>query len=206
MTAKPNLFEPTPPRPPFTSFGRSILSSLTVLCFCALGAATGKAATLADATLTSTPLSGSLFDYTITLNNIGTTPIETFWYAWIPGQDYLATRPTPQLPSGWTETITGGSAGDGFAIRWTTTSAPIAAGSSLNFEFSSTDTPAEIAGDSTFFPGTPVGTSFVYQGAPFSAGSDQFVVQSVPEPSSIATLATGLLFLACRTVTRRANS
>lgn len=206
MKTKPKLFQKTPFRPPLFPFGRLVLSSLTALCFCALGVAASRAATLADATLTSTSLSGGVFDYTITLNNIGTTPIETFWYAWIPGQDYLATRPTPQLPSGWTATITGGSSGDGFAIRWTTTSAPIDAGSSLNFEFSSTDTPTEIAGDSTFFPGTPVGTSFVYQGAPFSGGSDQFVVESVPEPSAVPTLGIGLLFLGGRTVMRRVNS
>ena len=91
-----------------------------------------------------------------------------------------------------------------FAI--TSTSAPLAAGSSLNFQFDSTDTPAEIAGDSVFFPGTPVGTSFVYQGGPFAGGSDQFVVQSVPEPSTTSAFAIGLLFLGWRRLRKRANA
>ncbi len=179
---------------------------LTAVFFCLLAAVGGRAATLATATLTDVPLSASLFEYTITLNNIGTTPLETFWYAWVPGEDYLATRPTPKLPSGWTADITGGTPGDGYAIEWTTSSAPLAAGSSLNFQFDSTDTPAAIAGGSIYFPGTPVGTSFVYQGGPFDGGFSQFVVVSVPEPSTAATLGIGLLCVGWLCMKRRANS
>lgn len=54
--------------------------------------------------------------------------------------------------------------------------------------------------DSPFFPGTPVLTSFVYSGAPFSDGGFQFVVQpaaatAAPEPASgaLAVLGIGLL-------------
>lgn len=206
MKACPTFSEKTRSHPRCFCWQRTGLLWLTAACLCLLAAATGRAATLASATLVSTPLSAGAFDYTITLDNIGTTPIETFWYAWTPGEDYLATSPAPKLPSGWTATITGGTPGDGFAIEWTTTSAPLAAGSSLNFQFDSTDTPAEIAGDSVFFPGTPVGTSFVYQGGPFAGGSDQFVVQSVPEPSTTSAFAIGLLFLGWRRLRKRANA
>ena len=44
-------------------------------------------------------------------------------------------------------------------------------GSSLNFGFTSADTPASVNGDSVFYPGTPVGTSFVYSGGPFQGDS-----------------------------------
>jgi hypothetical protein len=65
--------------------------------------------------------------------------------------------------------------------------------------FESSDTPAQIAGDSPFYPGTPVGTSFLYQGAPFQGDSRQFLVSSVPEPS---TLALGLIGIASIAVLR----
>jgi hypothetical protein len=161
-----------------------------------LAVAESRASTLASATLVDSALPGGGFEYTITLNNTGTTPIGTFWYAWVPGEDYLATSPTAKLPGGWSASITGGTPGDGYAIEWTANSTPLAAGSSMTFQFDSADTPTEIAGDSIYYPGTPVGTSFVYQGGPFSGGFSQFVVVSaVPEPSTVASLGLGLLLL-----------
>ena len=45
---------------------------------------------------------GSLYTYNITLNDIGTTHIGTFWFAWVPGQDYLAVAPSATTcPAGW---------------------------------------------------------------------------------------------------------
>ena len=157
----------------------------------------GQSQTVATAQISNTPLGGGVFDYTITLNNTGTTPIETFWFAWVPGQDYLATVPTNIVsPTNWSAIITGpGGGSDGSAIQWKTSLNPLATSSSLTFSFESTDTPAAIAGNSVFFPTTPVGTSFVYSGAPFVGTSDQFVVQSVPEPSTVALLLIGVLGL-----------
>jgi uncharacterized protein YjdB len=54
----------------------------------------------------------------------------------------------------------------------------------LNFGFVSADTPASVNGDSVFYPGTPVGTSFVYPTGPFSDAGHEFVVQ--PGLQSIA--------------------
>ncbi len=165
----------------------------------------------ASGTITSKP-DGSNFDYTITLSNssASTVSLSTFWFAWIPGQDYLATEPISETsPSGWAVDLVShapGSPPDGFAIRWVTTTAPLAPGDSLTFGFVSADTPAEIAGPSMFHadPNTgiapPVGTSFVYEGAPLTAVSDSFVVQSVPEPSTLTLGIIGVLgsFVAVR--------
>ncbi len=57
-------------------------------------------------------------------------------------------------------------------------------GASSTFVFESSDTPEQIAGNYVFFASTPVGTSFVYQGAPFSGGSDEFIVGVPAGPSA----------------------
>ncbi len=133
---------------------------------------------------------GGGYDYTITLNNTAasTSPIGTFWYSWIPGEDFLPSSPTSvQPPTGWTDIITHFGAADGYAIEFTASTPLISPGSSLAF----------IAGNSPFYTTTPtpVGTSFLYGGAPFSGASAEIVVQSVPEPSSLGLLTAGALGL-----------
>lgn len=150
----------------------------------------------ANATFSALPV-GVNYDYSVTLNNLGssTSPIETFWFAWLPGADFLPSSPlSVQPPSGWSETITGGGPSDGYAIEFVTSTAPLNPGGSLLFEFQSSDTPAELAGDSPTHPGTPVGTSVLYAGGPFVGASQTLVVQSVPEPSGAGLLALGGLF------------
>ena len=165
----------------------------------ALGtAATGQAQTIAANAEISGVAAGVGYDYTITLNNTGgsTSPIETFWFGWVPGEDFLPTSPTSVTPpTGWTDAITHMSAGDGYAIQYVTSTAPISPGSSQTFSFESADSPAAINGNSPFYPSTPVGTSFLYEGAPFSGASEQFVVQPAPEPSSVAIIMLGALGL-----------
>lgn len=175
----------------------------------ALGAAW---ALIAPATVTAANISagatmtwaadGPNFDYTITLHNSAASDasIGTFWYAWIPGEDFLPTSPISiSSPAGWTAIVTHfpNVPTNGFAIQWTTgaVNSPnnVAIGGSAVFKFTSADTPAQLAGESPFFPGTPVGMSFVYPGAPFSDGGHSFVVQSVPEPSSAVLGALGLI-------------
>jgi hypothetical protein len=145
----------------------------------------------ASAVLTSTP-DGTNFDYSITLTNSSssTDPIGTFWFAWVPGKDFLPTNPSDiTTPTGWTEQVTHGGTTDGYAIMFVAgAGSSLAAGSSLSgFGFKSADTPSELAGNSPFYSTFPATTSFVYNGAPFSAVSEQFVVSvsSVPEPSSL---------------------
>jgi len=110
---------------------------------------------------------------------------------WVPGEDFGPHMPISETaPSGWeVNAITHGGSNDGYAIRWEATSAAndLAPGNSLVFGFISQDSPSVLSGDSPFYPGTPIGTSFVYQNGPFQGASDQFLVSfaSVPEPSSI---------------------
>lgn len=169
---------------------------LTVLFI--LAAACSHAAPTAIAQFTDISLGGGEFKYQITLDNIGATNIGTFWNAWIPGEDFMAVSPTNiTSPTGWTDNITGGGGSDGYAIQWVASSNLIAPSASGTFSFESTVTPAAMDGDSVFYPSTPVETSFVYSGAPFSDAGDEFVVQpaaAVPEPR---TWALGALAALC---------
>jgi hypothetical protein len=180
--------------------------------------ATGMLATTASAGIIdgSAVISSKLdndgvhFDYTILLTNssASTDPIGTFWFSWVPGKDFMATSPLSEsTPSGWTANVTHGGATDGFAIQWVAgTGAALGIGNSLTFGFVSSETPAQLAGNSPLFPTFPEGTSFFYNGAPFSADSEQIVAASaVPEPSTMAlSFVGGLGLLAARRFRRRA--
>ena len=134
---------------------------------------------MGNADFTSTP-NGANFNYAIALHNTGTTNIGTFWFAWIPGQDYMANNPISVAnPTGWTSAVTGGFPGDGYAIRWVASTAPITPGNSLNFNFTSAETPAQLGGNSQFFTNPPEGTSFIYIGAPETDPGYEFVVKAV---------------------------
>ncbi len=157
-----------------------------------------------SAVVSSAP-DGPNFDYKIVLTNSSssTDSLETFWFAWVPGKDFMPTNPVSVTPpAGWTDNITNGGPTDGFAIQFLTTTAALAPGNALTFAFTSADTPAQIAGNSPFYPGTPVGTSFVYQNGPFSGDSDVFQVSAVPEPSSLVMSVIGGVAL-LRTARRR---
>src|SRR5271168_800242 len=68
----------------------------------------------AQAQITDTPLSGGVFQYTVSLQNTGNTPIGTFWYSWVPGEDFMPVAPTNIVsPSGWKEIVTNGGTSDG---------------------------------------------------------------------------------------------
>ncbi len=115
--------------------------------------------------ISSTP-DGSNFDYKIALSNssASTASIGTFWYAWtaVPFQDFLATKPiSVSPPTGWTDTVTNTGDSDGYAIEFISSGSAynVQAGSTLDFGFTSADTPASVTGDSKFYPGIPVGTS-----------------------------------------------
>src|SRR5580692_4449185 len=127
-----------------------IISTITngKLCIAfllALGATTVASAQneTGSATLTGVQ-DGSLYDYTLTLDNTGTVSIGTFWYAWIPGGFFLPSTPaTATAPTGWTADIF-----KSYSIQFTASSSAsyLAGGDSLNFYFTSTDTPAALAG------------------------------------------------------------
>jgi hypothetical protein len=153
--------------------------------------------------------SGGGFHYTLTLNNSSgsTTNIETFWFGWVPGLDFMAVSPTSIVtPAGWTNQVTHVGSGDGFAIQFVTSTAPLAPGGSLTFTFTSTSSPTTMAGDSPFHATFPVGTSFVYSGPPETGASDQFIVETVSGPSlnptNLVSLSFSNVVQACRSRSR----
>lgn len=148
---------------------------------------------------------GSVYNYNVRLNNTGTTTIGTLWYAWIPGQDYLPIPPTSTSShAGWTLAQTT-SAGFGTGLQWKASAGSfLASGASLSgFGFSTTTTPAELAGPTIFGTHPPVGTTFVYElpfaGLQTSGGALQFVINPVPEPTAMVALASGALIVLRRT-------
>lgn len=147
----------------------------------------------AQITLVSTAgtVSTPVYNYAITVNDTGTTNIGTFWFGWVPGEDFLPSLPSAVSdPSGWGHTLTGSdNSTDGNAIEWVATSNKITPGNSLSgFTFSSTDSPSVLAANSPSHPGTPATTAFVYSGAAFSDAGFQFVV--TPPASTTASTTT----------------
>jgi len=176
-----------------TGDNMSRLTCLGVACCVVLFAAPAPAGSLVASGAATAIVDGTNFDYSIILTNssASTVSLQTFWFGWVPGEDFLPHAPVSETsPSGWTvNAITHGGSNDGYAIRWEATSSASALtpGNSLEFGFTSQDSPAVLSGDSAFYPGTPIGTAFVYQNGPFVGASDQFIVtfSAVPEPSSL---------------------
>ena len=160
------------------------------------GACTSYASTMATATYTATQATPGVYTYALTLNNTGTTNIGTFWFSWVPGAGFLTPVPSAYTsPAGWTYTATNAGAG----IRWVTTTNLLAAGSSLSgFSFTSTETPDQLAAPRTVGAFTqPGAVSYVYEGAPLTTASYQFVatpaaVAVTPEPGTLVLMLTGL--------------
>jgi hypothetical protein len=146
-----------------------------------------------DATATlSGVLVGSTYDYTLTVHNTGTLPIEALWYGWIPGFLDLPSTPTTALSaSGWSNTVVGTSIQfQGFAGN------AIAAGGSGTFTFDSTSTPTAMTTGSN--GGAPTGDSVAYAGTVnASAASPDFqpTLAAVPEPSTFGLIIAGSLGL-----------
>jgi hypothetical protein len=175
---------------------KRILSVVIALSTGLLASPTFAGVISASATISSTP-DGPNFDYTINLTNTssGTSadPIATFWFSWVPGANFMNTKPiSVTTPSGWSDVITNGGATDGFAIQFNANSLAndLAPGGMTSFSFVSATTPAELAGNSPFHPSTPELTSFVYSqgplvGDPFGPFLVSAEVSSVPEPSSL---------------------
>lgn len=145
----------------------------------------------ATASISYTQPSPGMYDYSLTLDNTGTTTIGTFWFAWVPGAGFLTTAPTSVVsPTGWTDTVTN----SGKAVRWTTTTNLLASGDSLSgFEFDSTETPdqLELTVPSGVGVGDPDTTSYVYIAAPLGDPGYQLNAQLTPEPSTMLLFLTG---------------
>ncbi|HEY1603023.1 MAG TPA: hypothetical protein VGG64_25690 [Pirellulales bacterium] len=165
---------------------------------------TAFAGLLASATVSTTSTSAP-YDYTVTLQNTGTTNIGTFWFGWTAtpiDYDFLPSLPTvTSMPTGWIAPISHNSAipGDGYGIEYyNLTGSAIAPGGTAKFEFTSPDSPAVLESQA-FFPVDKVTTSFLYIGFPFGDAGQQFDAKVVPEPTGLllagAGAAIGLLAL-----------
>ena len=124
------------------AFTKALLTFLIALGTASAAFAQGETATAQ----LSGVFNAGVYDYTITLQNTSTTPIGTFWYAWIPGEFFLPSTPASETPpTGWTASVVGS-----YSIEYTESSPSYAlgGGASLNFYFTSTDTPAALAGPS----------------------------------------------------------
>ena len=171
----------------------------------------------ATATYTDSLVSPGVFQYDLTLHNTGTTTIGTFWFSWVPGDNFMPVSPTDiTFPSGWQDVVTSGGPSDGFAIQWTALTAgnDLASGGSLTgFDFDSTLTPAELAGFASGEPSIPITTATSYSGEPFSDAGVQFVatpatISSTPEPTTTLSmvLGFGLIILSSSIVRRRKST
>ncbi len=171
------------------SFVRPILALIAGLA--ASAANSYGQGVIASAQITAQPLGGGQFNYSIALDNTGTSSLETFWFAWdLSGYDFMTANPSSiTAPSGWSGTTT---AVIGYGIQFNTSTTPLAPGSIIDFGFNSTMTPAQMAG--TSYLSTPVGISYVSTAPGFTGTqSGSFFAQVVPEPSSFAFFATGVL-------------
>lgn len=139
------------------------------------------AALSASAILTPQQLRPDSWRYSITLYDTGSTSIGMWWFAWAPSENFMPTAPTNIMPPpGWSSSDTNFGSSDGHAILWTPTT-PLGPGESLGgFQFDSASSPAELAGNSPFYPGTPVGTSFAWPAPPTGEDPFKFVARTVP--------------------------
>jgi len=150
----------------------------------------------ASATLSDTAVAGG-FDYTITLDNTGSSSLEGFWYGWTDFGNNLPSNPTTAGNSlGWVNNL------DGNSIQWQGGAGnALAAGNTATFTFFSTSTPTAI----TTTPSGPAisGQSVAYTGTiQFNEGVSGVstpvfspVLVAAPEPASMALLAVGSLGL-----------
>jgi hypothetical protein len=189
--------------------GHFALGAVCVLGFVESGRAQGTIS--ATATITETGTSGGEFEYSMTLDNTGTVPINAFWYGWVQGSFDLPSTPTSlTAPLGWS------SIPDGNSVQFENSSgAAIPAGGFGLYSFQSTASPTALT--TGISDGAPTGSSVVYdtptgpstfgENDPgVASGPFQPTLTSVPEPSTFGLLATGLTGMSLWMAKRRSKA
>lgn len=147
----------------------------------------------ASATISALLAGDGNYDYTITLDNTGSTDLNGFWYGWTAADGFdLPSYPVSAGNSlGWDNDLYYNS------IEWmNNTGTALAPGDSATFTFESPDTPAAITA-------SPSGNSVAYTdvawfGYPedypgYSTGAFNPTLITVPEPSALALFAIGAI-------------
>ena len=144
-----------------------------------------------SASISGTAASGG-WNYTISLENTGSTNLNSFWYGWIQGGNDLPSNPSGAANSlGWANNL------DANSIQWVNgTGTALAPLQTATFTFFSTDSPTAITT-------SPSGESVVYaHGIDFSQGSPgdssgifSPALVNTPEPTTTALLAFGAVGL-----------
>ncbi|MEY2429914.1 MAG: hypothetical protein QOJ40_2799 [Verrucomicrobiota bacterium] len=143
----------------------------------------------ATASLMGIP-AGPAYNYTLTLTNIGSTPLNSLWYGWTTSGNNLPSVPTtPGNSLGWHNGVFGNS------IEWiNSTGTALAPGQSGVFTFVSTSTPIQIttlpSGQSVaYVNGIDSTENFPGHSSPVFSPT----LGSVPEPSSFVLALLGSL-------------
>jgi hypothetical protein len=140
----------------------------TALAFCTVGGSVRANEILAGAQITGKSLGHGEYTYALTLQNFtnSSSQIGLFWFAWEAGQaDFLASQPTDiQTPPGWEATVEGGGDDDGFSVQFVSYTNALQPGSSITFNFDSTDSPKIMAEPAEFYPEYTTLTSQVFSG------------------------------------------
>ena len=194
-------------RSPLVRLGLFALGAMCVFGFVESSRAQGTLS--ATATITETGQVGSEYEYSLTLDNTGSNPINALWYGWIQGHFDLPSSPTSiGEPAGWTGTA------DGNSIKFGNSSgSAIAPGGFGTFTFDSTSDFAAMTTGTT--GGTATGNSVAYAAVSYMSSFDQsdpgkasnpFVPTAVPEPSTLGLMLTGLAGIWFWLVRRRATA
>ncbi|HEY4308856.1 MAG TPA: hypothetical protein VGN12_05340 [Pirellulales bacterium] len=182
------------------TFRSRMWSALCAVSLMVVSLGSAKAAVMGTATISTTQTSAP-YTYALTLQNTGTLPIDTFWFAWLdnPDKSFMSVAPTNvQSPSNWFGLTSHLGATDGFGIEYYAFGGGLAPGGTLTgFDFVSTESPAQLLGNVSV-PGVgnlPVATTFLYSGGAFSANVAQITTTVVPEPATVVLGLVGSLAL-----------
>lgn len=185
---------------------------LALLAICAFWTSGAVAGPVASGTISCQQIGPDSYDYSLTLSVDASSlqPVQSYWFAWIPGYDFLPSHPTSiSSPAGWTGVDTPDTYGVA-SIVWSddakpTPGEPIDLGQTLaGFSFITPDPPSAIfcAYSDLTDPPTPVLESVVYT-YPDVRGDYTYIIPSivasvVPEPGSLAIVLPGIAALVFR--------